>query len=244
MDKKSVLWAGVIAMVSALIVIAWLSDPLGLTPEQNGLAPEQNGLAPEPDGRGTDLHGQAPDTTGPDHAKDEPGPAREIGHIPEDDTVAGPDAQTWRPAELFPATRTYQGPDFELEDITGSTVRLSDFEGSIIVLNLWATWCPPCRDEVPALIRLQEEFGDRGVQVIGVSLDENGARRSVADFANAFGVNYPTPVDDGRVQQKYGPLSVIPTTYFLDGGRNIRFYAPGYLEYGQMEEAVRELLGD
>ena len=157
------------------------------------------------------------------------------------------DAATWRPADLFPATREYRGPDFELADREGMAIRLSDYDGRIVVLNLWATWCPPCRDEVPALIRLQEEYGEAGVQVIGVSLDENdenGARQAVADFAESFGINYPVPVDDGTVQQEYGPLSVIPTTYFLDRNRHIRFYAPGYLDYEQMEEAVRDLLSD
>jgi len=234
MDKKSVIWTGVIAVVIALIVIAWLTDPFGLAPGGYDHAPDPDGLVEDPSGN--------------DH---EPGgymqePEADVPEIPvaADDPNADTDQPTWRPAELFPATRVYQGPDFELEDLDGTPLRLSDFEGKIIVLNLWATWCPPCRDEVPALIRLQEEFGDRGVQVIGVSLDENGTRQKVADFAQSFGVNYPTPVDDGRVQEKYGPLSVIPTTYILDGGRNIRFYAPGYLEYAQMEEAVEELLND
>ncbi len=154
------------------------------------------------------------------------------------------DAATWRPADLFPATREYRGPDFELTGQEGQPIRLSDYDGRIVVLNLWATWCPPCRDEVPALIRLQEEYGEAGVQVIGVSLDENGARQAVADFAESFGINYPVPVDDGTVQQEYGPLSVIPTTYFLDRNRHIRFYAPGYLDYEQMEETVRDLLSD
>ncbi|MGM0738560.1 MAG: TlpA family protein disulfide reductase [Bacteroidota bacterium] len=159
-------------------------------------------------------------------------------------TATVTDTVTWRPAELHPATLDYKGPDFELEDLDGRIVRLSDFDGQIVVLNLWATWCPPCRDEVPSLIRLQEEFGGRGVQVIGVSLDENGARRKVTDFAQSFGVNYPVPVDDGTVRGKYGPLSVIPTTYIFDAQRHIRFYAPGYLEYEQLEEAVRSLLND
>ncbi|TVQ73306.1 MAG: TlpA family protein disulfide reductase [Balneolaceae bacterium] len=241
MDKKSVFWTGVIGLVIALIVIAWLTDPFGLapdgqehTPDGQEHAPDQNGHVEEPQAYVPEL----PDT------------AEVTGLTPGNDTITEPDPHpdtgqpTWRPAELFPATRVYQGPDFELEDLDGSRLRLSDYEGRIIVLNLWATWCPPCRDEVPALIRLQEEYGDRGVQVIGVSLDENGARQKVADFAQSFGVNYPTPVDDGRVQEKYGPLSVIPTTYILDGGRNIRFYAPGYLEYAQMEAAVEELLND
>ena len=66
----------------------------------------------------------------------------------------------------------------------------------------------------------------------------------VAAFTESFGVNYPVPIDDGSVQVKYGPLSVIPTTYILDEKRNIRFYAPGYLEYEQLEEAITQLLKD
>lgn len=243
MDKKSVFWIGVIVLVITIIVIAWLSDPFGLAPDGQNHAPDPDGLVEDPSGIDTIAVRdavRAPDIdTGTDTGTG-------TGAGTDQNTVLDTEADqpTWRPAELFPATRVYQGPDFELEDLDGTLLRLSDYEGKIIVLNLWATWCPPCRDEVPALIRLQEEFGDRGVQVIGVSLDENGARQKVADFAQSFGVNYPTPVDDGRVQEKYGPLSVIPTTYILDGGRNIRFYAPGYLEYTQMEQAVEELLND
>jgi len=252
MDKKSVFWIGVIVLVIAIIVIAWLSDPFGLAPDEQEHVPDQNGHVQDPSGNAQEPGGYAQESHG--HAPDQPGRTEESEYAPGRDTIAEPepdrepepdqDRPTWRPAELFPATRVYQGPDFELEDLSGATIRLSDYEGSIIVLNLWATWCPPCRDEVPALIRLQEEFGDRGVQVVGVSLDENGARQKVTDFTQSFGVNYPTPVDDGRIQEKYGPLSVIPTTYILDGGRNIRFYAPGYLEYAQMQEAVEELLND
>ncbi len=163
-------------------------------------------------------------------------PVQGMYHSDESDTVS------WRPAELFPATREYQGPDFELQDIHGETLKLSDFEGDIILLNIWATWCPPCRDEVPALVALQDKFQDDGVQVIGVAIDENGAESAVAGFAESFDINYPVPLDDGTVQEAYGPLSVIPTSYILDRNRNIRFYAAGYLEYEQMVEAVRELL--
>ncbi|MDG5766683.1 TlpA disulfide reductase family protein [Balneolales bacterium ANBcel1] len=152
------------------------------------------------------------------------------------------DSPGWRPAEVFPATRDYKGPDFGLPDFEGNTVTLEEFRGNIVVLNIWATWCPPCRDEVPALIRLQEQFGDSGVQVIGVSIDENGARQSVSGFAREFGINYPVPLDDGTVQELYGPLSVIPTTYILDEEGYIRFYAPGYLEYDQLEDAVLQLI--
>ncbi|WP_246481797.1 TlpA family protein disulfide reductase [Natronogracilivirga saccharolytica] len=161
------------------------------------------------------------------------------------DALANPaagDTLSWRPAEVFPATREHKAPDFELKDPEGKVVKLSDFDGKIVLLNIWATWCPPCRDEVPALIRLQEAFEDDGVQIVGVAIDENGAAAAVSDFAASFEINYPVPLDDGSVQDAYGPLSAIPTTYILDRQRNVRFYAAGYLEYDQMENAVKELL--
>ncbi len=156
--------------------------------------------------------------------------------------VAADDTLTWRPAEVYPATKEYQVPDFTLKDYKGETVRLHDYRGKVVLLNIWATWCPPCREEVPELVKLQREYGESGLQVIGVSIDENGAEDAVSDFAGSHDINYPVPVDDGSVQKKYGPLSVIPTTYILDADGYLRFYAPGYLEYEQMEEAVRELL--
>ena len=161
------------------------------------------------------------------------------------ETLAGPDdgdTLTWRPAEVFPATREQKAPDFELKDPHDNIVRLSDYDGNIVLLNIWATWCPPCRDEVPALIRLQETYADDGVQVVGVAIDENGAAGAVSDFAASFEINYPVPLDDGSVREAYGPLSAIPTTYIFDRKRNIRFYAAGYLEYEQMNNAVKQLL--
>jgi len=158
------------------------------------------------------------------------------------DTGSRSDTISWRPAEVYPATREYKGPDFELPGIESETVTLHEFRGNVVVLNIWATWCPPCRDEVPALIRLQDTFGDAGLQVIGVSVDENGAEAAVRAFSQEFGVNYPVPLDDGTVQELYGPLSVIPTTYIFDADGYIRFYVPGYMEYDQMEEAVKELM--
>ena len=152
---------------------------------------------------------------------------------------------SFRPAELFEATREYQGPDFELYDTRADTqeaVRLSDYDGKVIVLNFWATWCPPCREEVPSLIKLQERFGEQGMQVVGVALDEEDAERQVRTFSRTMQINYPVPLDDGSVVEQYGPLSVIPTTFIMDRKRNIRYYAPGYLLYEQLEEAVQTLL--
>lgn len=152
------------------------------------------------------------------------------------------DSTKWRAAEVYPATRDYRGDDFKLPNLSGDTISLYEHRGKMVFMNIWASWCPPCRDEVPSLIRLQEEFGELGVQVIGVAIDEEQHYERVTDFASEYGVNYPVLLDDGRVQERYGPLSVIPTTYILDENGYIRFYVPGYMEYKQMETIVRELL--
>lgn len=156
--------------------------------------------------------------------------------------AASEDSLSFRAAELYPATKKYLGPDFELTDVSGVTVQLSDYRGKVVILNIWATWCPPCREEIPSLIQLQKKFNSKGLQIIGVSVDEDNSEKVVADFIRNFGINYPVTIDDGTVQEEYGPLSVIPTTYILDRSGYIRYYAPGYLEYEQLEEAVTDLV--
>lgn len=104
-------------------------------------------------------------------------------------------------------------PPFTLKDITGKDVSLSDFEGKVVVLDLWATWCGPCRQEIPLLVTLYEEFKDRGLVVIGVGLDEGGAE-ALAPFAEANRMSYPVLVGDKALGTTYKVTS-IPSTYVL-----------------------------
>ncbi|MEC9408238.1 MAG: TlpA disulfide reductase family protein [Pseudomonadota bacterium] len=85
-------------------------------------------------------------------------------------------------------------PSFSIDDLGGEPVTPADFPGKTVLINFWATWCPPCRDEIPELIELQSEFGDSQLQVLGIALDD---RARVAEYAARMGMNYPVLVVEG-----------------------------------------------
>ncbi len=110
---------------------------------------------------------------------------------------------------LSPSNETAAGsvaPSWELRDLQGETVRSSDLEGKVIVLDFWATWCPPCQKEIPGFIELQEQFGDEGVVVVGVSLDE-GSPATVAPFVEKTGINYSVVMGDAEVVKAFGGIT-------------------------------------
>ena len=106
-----------------------------------------------------------------------------------------------------------QAMDFTLTDTAGKSVSLSDFKGKGIILNFFASWCPPCRMEIPDFIELQKQYGDKGFTMVGLSLVD--AQESKA-FSSRMGINYPVLVDDGKVSMLYGPIRSIPTTFIID----------------------------
>ena len=106
-------------------------------------------------------------------------------------------------------------PDWQLNGPTGKTVKFSDFRGKVVILNFSATWCAPCRLEIPYLIELQKRYGDRGLAVIGVSLDEQGPD-VVKEFVKQLGVNYPIVIGNEKITEAYGGIEGIPTTFVID----------------------------
>lgn len=132
-------------------------------------------------------------------------------------------------------------PDFELPTGSGEPFRLSEHRGEVVVLNVWATWCPPCRHEIPDFIELQDELGDRGLTVVGVSLDEDGWD-AVRPFAEEIGITYPIAVDDGTVEGLYGPTVSLPTTFVIDRDGNVAHYIPGMILRDDLEPLLRPLL--
>lgn len=133
-------------------------------------------------------------------------------------------------------------PDFTLETMSGEPFTLSEHEGKVVVLNIWATWCPPCRKEIPDFIELQKEMKDDGVLFAGVSIDERGWA-VVRPFAQKFGINYPIMVDDGTVYQKYGPFRGIPTTFFINKKGKIEYIAPGMVNKKMIQPLLEKLTG-
>ncbi|MCK4679965.1 TlpA family protein disulfide reductase [bacterium] len=133
-------------------------------------------------------------------------------------------------------------PAFVLADLSGNDVSLDDFEGKVVVLDLWATWCPPCTKEIPFLVSLYEEYKDQGLAVIGVGLDQGGAS-AIAPFVEANNVTYTILVGDRTISRDY-KVSSIPMTLTI--GRDGRVaakdvgFAPSMA--GAMRARVEELL--
>jgi cytochrome c biogenesis protein CcmG/thiol:disulfide interchange protein DsbE len=132
-------------------------------------------------------------------------------------------------------------PAWSLKDLDGKTVSLADFKGKVVVLDIWATWCPPCRAEIPHFIELQNEWKDKGVTVVGLSVDSTGAA-DVAKFAKDHGMNYPIVMDTGTTASAYGADQGIPTTVVIDKNGNIVASHLGLTEKSVFEDDIAKAL--
>jgi peroxiredoxin len=146
------------------------------------------------------------------------------------------------PAASAPAASS-AAPAWTLKDLNGKSVSLSDFKGKVVVLDFWATWCPPCREEIPHFIELQNEFKDKGVTVVGVSLDSTGPA-DVAQFVKANGMNYPIVMGDEQTATAYGADQGIPTTVVIDGRGNIVATHLGLADKDTFESDIKKALAD
>ncbi len=109
-------------------------------------------------------------------------------------------------------------PSFSWTDENGKKVTIDEFaQGGGVLINFWATWCGPCRKEIPDLISLDEEFRAKGVRVLGISVDRDGdAMATVSEFVSASGMKYPIVIDNGDLEKAFGGIRGIPTTFFVD----------------------------
>jgi len=131
--------------------------------------------------------------------------------------------------------------DFTLLDLKGEEVSLSDFEGKIVVLNFWATWCPPCRAEIPDFIEVCKLYEDKDVQFIGVSVDKDV--EDLKKFVNDFNINYPILIDNTIDNVSPGwKVSGIPTTFILSKNGEILSSSVGMMTKGQLIKAIEEAL--
>lgn len=135
----------------------------------------------------------------------------------------------------IPAPRQgFQAPDFTLETLEGSSIRLSNLRGQPVVLNFWASWCPPCRAEMPALQAAFEADGANGLVVLAVNTTFQDSRAAAAAFIEEFGLSFPIALDqDGTVSRQY-QLRALPSTWFIDAAGVVRQVVVG----GPMSEAT------
>lgn len=144
-------------------------------------------------------------------------------------------------AEAAASSTQQTAPDFTLMDLSGRTVRLTDLRGKVVVLNFWATWCPPCRHEIPWFIDLQKKYGPKGLQVVGVSMDSTSPA-DVAEFAKGMGINYTVAMGDSQIAARYGGVRVLPTTFYIGRDGRIIRSVPGLITQSQIEQIVTTAL--
>ena len=134
-------------------------------------------------------------------------------------------------------------PDFSYEDIEGVMRQSSEWDDNILVLNFWANWCPPCRAETPAFVALQEQYADRGIQFVGLAVDEKDL---VIDFADTYGVNYPMLLGDLQAvelsKQLGNRLGGLPYTVVVRPGGELEHRQPGEMKKDELEIILQRLL--
>ncbi len=137
--------------------------------------------------------------------------------------------------------QTKPAPEFSLPDINGTTVKLSDFKGKVVVLNFWATWCGPCRKEIPDFIEMQTQYGKDGLQFVGIALDEQGVS-VVKPFCEKLKMNYPSLIGNNDIFAAYGGRDAIPVTYIIDRKGAIRTSYIGMRTKAALEEMLLPIL--
>jgi len=133
-------------------------------------------------------------------------------------------------------------PELVMTQLDGGTWRMADHRGQVVLVNYWATWCGPCWEETPGLIRLSKELGPKGLAVVGVSIDEGG-RETVQKFVDEFHVSYPVALLDRMSQMEYG-MAGVPTTILVDkNGRVAKTYV-GAVRQADFKTDVEVLLAE
>ena len=135
-----------------------------------------------------------------------------------------------------------QAPDFTLQDLDGKPVKLSDFRGKAVLLNFWATFCGPCKVEMPWLVELQKQYGPQGLQIVGVALDDSG-KDAIQKYAKDMGVNYTILQGQDSVGDAYGAVG-LPATFYIDRNGKIVDSALGLVSRGEIEDNIKKALAD
>lgn len=137
--------------------------------------------------------------------------------------------------------------DFTLTTVDGQPLKLADYNGKVVLLNFWATWCPPCRMEIPHFNELSKELAGQGAVIIGVSVDQGGVQ-TVRNWMKNNVVGYPVVMDDGQISRQYSNIlqpeerGGIPFTFLIDKEGNVRKTFVGYRDKAVWEKEIKALL--
>jgi cytochrome c biogenesis protein CcmG, thiol:disulfide interchange protein DsbE len=138
-------------------------------------------------------------------------------------------------------SQSKDAPNFSLQNSSGKYVELAKLKGKPVVVNFWATWCPPCKAEIPGFQKVYGKYHSKGLEIVGISLDEKGWS-VVKPFVEKSKITYPVVLDNGDVAAKYGDIRSIPTTFFIDKKGKIVDSHVGYMAENDFENKIKKLL--
>ncbi|MBI4636671.1 MAG: TlpA family protein disulfide reductase [Candidatus Rokubacteria bacterium] len=151
-------------------------------------------------------------------------------------------ADAFRELELIRPSRATAATDFTVPGLTGQTLRLSDFKGKVVLLNFWATWCPPCKEEMPSMERLYRRYKDKGFTILAVSID-SGSAAPVAAFVKKFGLTFPIGLDPEFAVANLYTVRALPSTFLIDRSGALTALAMGPRDFdSRAAHAVVEAL--
>jgi thiol-disulfide isomerase/thioredoxin len=139
------------------------------------------------------------------------------------------------------AFKPFPAPAWTLHDVDGGTVNSEQLKGKVVVLDFWATWCGPCRSEIPSYVELQKKYGNAGLAVVGVSLDRGGPQ-VVKKFVGEQKINYLIVMGDDKIAEVFGGVEAIPTTFIIDRDGTVRFRKVGAMDHEEFEAILKPFL--
>ena len=131
-------------------------------------------------------------------------------------------------------------PDFQLPTLDGKQIKLSDYRGKAVLLNFWATWCGPCKIEMPWFVELQKQYRDRGFEVLGVAMESSP--KDTAEFAKRLGLNYAVVMGNDAVADSYGGVNGLPISFYIDRKGRIVAKSLGLTSRDEIEENIQKAL--